>query len=165
MNDISVKLRGVYIHSANRIPLVILDTIDVSPKKSIIIWISPFEAAAIMRGIDKIQVPRPLTHELLCNMLAKLSVQLEKIVVTDLIIEPQGGVYHATMYLKRGDETFEIDCRHSDALAFAMLNDCPIFVRDKVMDAANISIKTDTLEGDDFAEFLKSLDPEKAPHA
>lgn len=88
------------------------------------------EAAAIERRLMGQQPPRPQTHELLANIITELGCQLDRVVISDL----QNHTFYARLYLKRGEETVDIDSRPSDAIALGVATDVPIFVEERVLD-------------------------------
>ena len=88
------------------------------------IWVGVYEANAIALEMEKVNTPRPMTHDLIKNVLTGLETQVHKVVVTELREE----TFYAVIWLERGGEVISIDSRPSDALALALRVDCPIFV-------------------------------------
>ena len=103
------------------------------------IRIGTFEAGAIDRGVKELRTSRPLTHDLLSNVLDSLGVELERIVVSDL----RRGTFYAKLILQRDGEVIEVDSRPSDAIALAVVRNTPIFVMEKVLQEV---LKTDSLD-------------------
>ncbi len=99
-------------------------------RRSFPIVIGIFEAAAIDRHVKKIQMPRPLTHDLLWAVIKRLGGTLERVVVTEL----REKTFYAKLVIQRDGATIEVDSRPSDAIALAMLKDTPIFVEEAVLD-------------------------------
>jgi bifunctional DNase/RNase len=94
-----------------------------------------YEANAIALEIEKVQTPRPMTHDLLKNVLLGLDVQVRKIVVNDL----KDDTFYALIWVERDGQMMTIDSRPSDALALALRVDCPIFVDEEVLKNSKIS--------------------------
>lgn len=128
------------------------------------IWIGPFEAEAITMGLNRTEVGRPLTHDLLFGLVGHLGAVVERIVVSDLRDE----TFYARIVLNQDGQRIEVDSRPSDAIALAVRAEVPIFVADEVMDRAGQAIAEDEDEGaegsdedDDlriFRDFIEELD-------
>jgi len=99
------------------------------------IWVGVYEANAIALEIEKVQTPRPMTHDLLKNVLLGLEVRVQKIVVNDL----KDDTFYALIWVEREGQMMTIDSRPSDALALALRMDCPIFVDEAVLKNSKIS--------------------------
>jgi hypothetical protein len=127
---------------------------DLSNKTGLPIWIGPFEANAIAMKLKKIGSHRPMTHDLINNLLKGLESQVVKIVVNDL----KENTYYALIHLNRKGEEIVIDSRPSDAIAIALTVDAPIFVSKQVIEKA----RTIDLEkqGDQLKEWLENLNPD-----
>jgi bifunctional DNase/RNase len=127
---------------------------DLANKTGLPIWIGPFEANAIAMKLKKIGSHRPMTHDLIHNILKGLESQVMKIVVNDL----KENTYYALIHLNRGGEEIIIDSRPSDAIAIALAVDAPIFVSEHVIEKARtIDLEKD---GDQLKEWLENLNPE-----
>jgi bifunctional DNase/RNase len=127
---------------------------DLANKTGLPIWIGPFEANAIAMKLKKIGSHRPMTHDLIHNILKGLASQVMKIVVNDL----KENTYYALIHLNRGGEEIIIDSRPSDAIAIALAVDAPIFVSEHVIEKARtIDLEKD---GDQLKEWLENLNPE-----
>jgi len=114
-------------------PIVVLK--DAQGSAILPIWVGIYEANAIALEIEKVQTPRPMTHDLLKNVLLGLNVQVEKVVVNDL----RDDTFYALIWMKRDGQRMSIDSRPSDALALALRVDCPIFVEEDVLKNSKIS--------------------------
>jgi bifunctional DNase/RNase len=134
--DIEVRIRGLMVDPATNMPIVILK--DVGSDAVMPIWVGPFEANAIAIEIAKESGQRPLTHDLLRNVIHHLNAELEKVVITDL----REDTFYATLWLRQQGESVMVDVRPSDAIALALRSDCPIYVSEKVMEAAKLSPTT-----------------------
>ncbi|CAI8032119.1 Uncharacterized protein Rv1829 [Geodia barretti] len=106
----------------------------------LLIWIGPTEAEAIAVKMQGMTVPRPLTHDLLVDLVKSVGGSFEHILVNDL----QNETFYAKVVIRVGDQTHEIDSRPSDAMAVAVRAEVPIYVADEVMDKAAISMDQDT---------------------
>jgi bifunctional DNase/RNase len=114
-------------------PIVVLK--DVQGQAILPIWVGAYEANAIALEIEKVQTPRPMTHDLLKNVLLGLEVTVQKIVVNDL----RDDTFYALIWVEREGELMSIDSRPSDALALALRVDCPIFVDESVLKNSKVS--------------------------
>jgi bifunctional DNase/RNase len=127
---------------------------DLSNKTGLPIWIGPFEANAIAMKLKKIGSHRPMTHDLIHNILNSLESQVMKIVVNDL----KENTYYALIHLNRRGEEIVIDSRPSDAIAIALAVNAPIFVSNHVIEKARtIDLEKD---GDQLKEWLEKLNPD-----
>ncbi len=131
--DIEVRIRGLMVDPATNMPIVVLK--DVGSDAVMPIWVGPFEANAIAIEIAKESGQRPLTHDLLRNVIHHLNAELEKVVITDL----REDTFYAALWLRQQGESVMVDVRPSDAIALALRSDCPIYVSEKVMEAAKLS--------------------------
>ena len=121
------------------------------------IWVGVFEANAIAMQIENVATPRPMTHDLLRNVIADLDAAVQRIVVSDL----QENTFYAVIYLTVRGETVGIDARPSDAIALALRTRAPIFVEEGVIDhAKTIDFSADQHDADRLEKWLESLDPD-----
>jgi bifunctional DNase/RNase len=114
-------------------PIIVLK--DVASDTVMPIWVGIFEANAIAIEIEKVAVPRPMTHDLTRNLMRHLNARLERVVISEL----NDDTFFATLWLRQGDEPLAIDARPSDAIALALRADCPIYVTEEVMQAAKLN--------------------------
>jgi uncharacterized protein len=153
--EIEMTIRGLLLDPVTNSPIVILK--DVAGDTVLPIWVGAYEANAIQLEIEKISTPRPMTHDLIKNVLTGLETQVHKVVVTEL----REDTFYAVIWLERGGEVISIDSRPSDALALALRVDCPIFVDELVLKnsklAANLSDKTTSEE---LRKWLEGLNDE-----
>jgi bifunctional DNase/RNase len=133
-------------------PIVILresDSETVLP-----IWVGVYEANAIALEIEKVATPRPMTHDLLKNLLIGLETSVRKVVVTEL----KDDTFYAVIWLERGGEIISIDSRPSDALALALRMDCPIYVEEEVLKTSKLATAaSDRVSSDDLRRWLENL--------
>jgi bifunctional DNase/RNase len=128
-----MKIRGLMMDPVTNMPIVVLK--DVGGQAILPIWVGVYEANAIALEIEKVQTPRPMTHDLLKNVLLGLEVRVQKIIVSEL----KDDTFYALIYVERDGEMMTIDARPSDALALALRMDCPIFVNDQVLKNSKVS--------------------------
>jgi hypothetical protein len=125
--DVEMKIRGLMMDPATNMPIVVLK--DIHGSAVLPVWVGIYEANAIALEIEKVQTPRPMTHDLLRNVLLGLNVRVQKVVVNDL----RDQTFYALIWIERDGRIMSIDSRPSDALALALRVDCPIFVEDEVL--------------------------------
>src|SRR6202051_2492319 len=131
--EVEMKIRGLMMDPVTNMPIVVLK--DARGPAVLPIWVGIYEANAIALEIEKVQTPRPMTHDLLRNVFLGLDVRVQKVVVNDL----KDDTFYALIWVERNGEIFSIDSRPSDALALALRMDCPIFVEDEVLKSSKIS--------------------------
>jgi len=131
--DVEMKIRGLMMDPVTNMPIVVLK--DVQGTAILPIWVGVYEANAIALEIEKVQTPRPMTHDLLKNVLLGLEVQVQKVVVSDL----KDDTFYAIIWMERDGQTISMDSRPSDALALALRLDCPIFVSDQVLKNSKVA--------------------------
>ena len=153
---IEMKVMGIALDVRTNSPIVVLH--DLDNRKALPIWIGSAEASAIIRCIEGLVVARPMTHDLIINLIEKTGYELEKIEINDV----EKDTYYATLFLTDKDgKTVEVDSRPSDAIAIAIRVDAPIFVTANVI--SNGSVSTDSAkdeeEAQEFKNFVQSLKP------
>jgi hypothetical protein len=131
--EVEMKIRGLMMDPVTSMPIVVLK--DVQGQAILPIWVGVPEANAIALEIEKVQTPRPMTHDLLKNFLLGLEVRVQKIVVNDL----KDDTFYALIWVEREGQMMTIDSRPSDALALALRMDCPIFVDETVLKNSKVS--------------------------
>jgi bifunctional DNase/RNase len=125
--EVEMKIRGLLMDPVTNMPIVVLK--DVSGSAILPIWVGLPEANAIALEIEKVATPRPMTHDLIRNLLFGLDAGVKKVVVSDL----KEDTFYAVIWLERNGELISVDSRPSDALAIALRLDCPIYVADSVL--------------------------------
>ena len=160
---IEMTVAGVRIEFPSNSPIVLLR--EAEGERFLPIWIGQSEAQAIAIGQQGLATPRPMTHDLLKNILEEMSVQVTSITITEL----RDGVFHAVIGLQRNGSSYEISSRPSDAIALAVRLDCKIFANEDVLEEASILIPPDG-EGEpeeekekqvqEFREFLENVTPD-----
>jgi bifunctional DNase/RNase len=153
--QIEMSIKGLMVDPITNTPIVILR--DKDGQKVLPIWVGIFEANAIALQIENIATPRPMTHDLLRNVIHDLKAEVQKIVVCDL----QENTFYALIYLEMSGGTVAIDARPSDAIALALRTRAPIFVEDTVIDnAKTVDFTTEKTDSDRLHKWLESLDPD-----
>src|SRR5271163_5137378 len=131
--EVEMKIRGLMMDPVTNMPIVVLK--DVQGQAILPIWVGVYEANAIALEIEKVQTPRPMTHDLLKNVLTGLNVHVHKVVVSDL----KEDTFYALIWMERDGQMMSVDSRPSDALALALRLDCPIFVEEDVIKTSKMS--------------------------
>ena len=153
--QIEMTIKGLMVDPVTNTPIVLLRTKE--GERVLPIWVGIFEANAIALQIENISTPRPMTHDLLRNIIKDLDATVQKIVVSDL----QDNTFFAFIYVLINGETRAIDARPSDAIALALRTGAPIFVEDTVIDNAKpFDPTTDKPDEERLHKWLDSLDPE-----
>ena len=124
---VEMKVRGLALDPLSNMPIIILR--DEEDKRSLPIWVGIFEANAIALELEKIATPRPMTHDLMKNILEALDAHVTKIVVNDL----KENTFFAVIHLRVGESEITVDSRPSDAIALALRVAAPIFVDEEVV--------------------------------
>ena len=153
--QIEMSIKGLMVDPVTNMPIVILR--DKEGQKVLPIWVGIFEANAIALQIENVSTPRPMTHDLLRNVIQDLKASVQKVVVCDL----QENTFYALIYLSLNGDTVAIDARPSDAIALALRTRAPIFVEETVIDnAKTVTISSDKNDAERLHKWLESLDPE-----
>ncbi|MGH9603413.1 MAG: bifunctional nuclease family protein [Terriglobales bacterium] len=153
--EVEMKIRGLMMDPVTNMPIVILK--DVSGDSVLPIWVGIYEANAIALEIEKVSTPRPMTHDLLKNVLMGLDTRVRKVVVNDL----RDDTFFALIWLEREGRVISIDSRPSDALALALRLDCPIFVDDEVLKSSKLaSAVSDKVSSEELRKWLENLNDE-----
>jgi hypothetical protein len=133
-------------------PIVVLK--EQGSESVLPIWVGVYEANAIALEIEKITTPRPMTHDLLKNLLIGLETMVRKVVVTEL----RDDTFYAVIWLEREGQMISIDSRPSDALALALRMDCPIFVEDEVLKTSKVAANVnDRVSSEELRKWLENL--------
>ena len=150
---IEMRIKSLMIDPINEMPIVVL--MDSDGKKLLPIWVGFFEANAIALKIEDVQTPRPMTHDLIKNMLDKLGMSLKRIEINRL----EDSTYFANIFMAKKGKEFQVDSRPSDAIALALRMDCPIMVDDQVIEAASgFEISSDPQQREKLKKWLENLD-------
>ena len=158
---LEMKVRGLALDPLSNMPIIVLK--DDEDKRSLPIWVGIFEANAIALELEKIATPRPMTHDLIKNILESVEARVVKVVVTDL----KENTFFAVLHLQLGGRDYQVDARPSDAIALALRVAAPIYVdEDVVRKAKTLEVATKDAEPvktddpDRVKEWLGSIKPE-----
>jgi bifunctional DNase/RNase len=157
---VEMKVTGLTIDPFTNMPIIILK--DMDEKSALPIWIGLIEASAIATELEKIKLARPMTHDLMKNILGAVGVSVEKVEVNDLA----DNTFFARIFLRHQNQEHIIDSRPSDAIALALRVGAPIFVDRKVIEKSRqIDLGREGKEGNKgekerWTEFLENLNPE-----
>jgi bifunctional DNase/RNase len=154
---IEMSLAGVRLELPSNSPIVLLR--EAGGERYLPIWIGQSEAAAIALALQGVVTPRPMTHDLLKNILDEMAVQVESIAITEL----RDGTFYAVIAMRRNGTSYEISSRPSDAIALAVRLGCKILANEDVLAEAAILIPNegeDEEEVEKFREFLENVNPE-----
>jgi bifunctional DNase/RNase len=153
---IEMSIKGLMIDPITNMPIVILR--DADNQRVLPIWVGPVEANAIALQIENVAPPRPMTHDLLKNLLAEFGAILRRVVVSDL----RDSTFYAYLELDRDGETILVDARPSDAIALSLRTSTPIFVNTKVLEQAKtVDVTTAQADQERLQRWLESLDPDE----
>jgi len=154
--QIEMSIKGLMVDPVTNMPIVILR--DKDGQRILPIWVGISEANAIALQIENVATPRPMTHDLLRNVIQDLNASVQKIVVSDL----QDNTFFALIYLSLNGGTVAIDARPSDAIALALRTRAPIYVEESVIDnAKTLDPIPDKADEERLHKWLESLDPEE----
>jgi uncharacterized protein len=152
---IRMTVRGIALDPITNMPIIILK--DTEEKKALPIWVGIFEANAIALELEKTSTPRPMTHDLIKNILDGLGIGVRQIVVNDL----KENTFFAVIELNDNGNVVNIDSRPSDAIALALRMNAPIFVAEKVVaQAKNTEVSEEREDNDKWKEWLEGIKPE-----
>src|SRR5690348_10150001 len=153
--EVEMTIRGLMMDPVTNMPIVILK--DVGGDTVLPIWVGVYEANAIALEMEKVSTPRPMTHDLIKNVLTGLETQVHKVVVAEL----KEDTFYAVIWLERGGEVISIDSRPSDALALALRVDCPIFVEEVVLKTSKLAANmSDRVTSEELRKWLEGLNDE-----
>ena len=155
MPEVEMKIRGLMMDPVTNMPIVILK--DVNGDSVLPIWVGIYEANAIALEIEKVSTPRPMTHDLIKNLLTGLDTRVHKVVVNEL----REDTFYAVIWLERDGHIISVDSRPSDALAITLRLDCPIFVEDEVLKTSKqAAAVSDRVSSDELRKWLDGLNDE-----
>jgi bifunctional DNase/RNase len=153
--EIEMKIRGLMVDPSTNMPIILLK--DPLSEALLPIWVGLYEANAIALEVEKSQTPRPLTHDLLKNLIQGLNAEVQRVVVTEL----KDDTFYAVIWMEQNGESVSLDARPSDALALALRADCPIYVDEDVLRAAKVLPNpAEQASSQDVRKWLESLNDE-----
>ncbi len=152
---IKMEIKGLLMDPVSNMPVVILR--DLEKGHFLPIWVGIFEANAIALEMEKVSTPRPMTHDLLKNLLAELDTRVERIVINDL----RENTFFARIHLSRGGDSLSVDSRPSDAIALALRSQAEIFVEEDVLEKSR-SLRSDSDQDPDrLRKWLEEASPDE----
>lgn len=153
--EVEMKIRGLMMDPVTNTPIVVLK--DVNGTAILPIWVGIFEANAIALEIEKVATPRPMTHDLIRQVLFGLNAGMRKVVVSEL----KDDTFYAVIWLEKDGELISVDSRPSDALALALRLDCPIYVEEAVIRSAKVNnASAEKVNNEELRRWLESLSDE-----
>jgi bifunctional DNase/RNase len=152
---VKMMVRGLALDPITNMPIIILK--DAEDRKALPIWVGIFEANAIALELEKIATPRPMTHDLIKNILDHLGATVQQVTINDL----KDNTFYAIIEISVNGGRIAVDSRPSDAIAIALRVNAPIFVDEAVISKAkNIDVSDEKEENDRWREWLENLKPE-----
>jgi uncharacterized protein len=153
---IEMSIKGLMVDPITNMPIVILK--DKLGERVLSIWVGIFEANAIALQIENVSTPRPMTHDLLRNIITDLDGSVDRVVVSDL----KDNTFFAIIHLNVRGERIAVDARPSDAIALALRTRSPILVEESVIDnAKTVDFTAEPGDNARLQKWLESLDPEE----
>lgn len=150
-----MTLEGVRIELPSQKPILLLK--EENGNRYLPIWIGPFEASAIALEMSNIKTPRPMTHDLIINIINNLKISIDNIEITDI----RDNTFYAIINIKNTDKkVVRVDSRPSDAIATAVRSKCDIYVAEHVLESGGLRIQTIEEEVKKFKSFLDHVEPE-----
>lgn len=159
MSNISMYVHAITLDTDSNSPILILK--EENGERTLPIWIGLLEATAIATKMEKIELARPMTHDLSVNLLKKMEIKIPRIEISDL----KNNTYYALITLKQGDRELTVDARPSDAVAIALRAEARIFVNESVLKKTQlpkgtaIKGKRTFKEEEKWAKILEEMDP------
>jgi uncharacterized protein len=153
---IEMKVAGIALDAVSRSPIILLR--DATERRQLPIFIGQEQARAIISALENQAPPRPLTHDLIVNMMDEWNMELERIIIHSL----QDNTFYAILQTRQGDTVKEIDARPSDAIAIAIRTKSPIWVMEEVVADASMPVDRDADEAERraFRDFISNLSPQ-----
>ena len=154
---VEMKIFGLALDEQSQVPILILK--DMEEKRVLPIWIGAMEAMSISISLNKIEMARPLTHDLMINILNTIGAKITKVAVVEL----KEGTYYAELYIEQGEEVYVIDSRPSDAIALAIRCNAPIFANEELLEDVEKHLKQEhevvlkDEEAEKWTEFLEKM--------
>ena len=151
--EVEMKIKGLMIDPITNMPIIILR--DTAGEAVLPIWVGIFEANAIALELEKIAPPRPMTHDLLRDVITGLGARIQRIAVTEL----KENTFYALIHLSQNGRSLQVDARPSDAIALALRAKAPIFVETSVIEMAKtIDPTEDAKDTERLRKWLETLD-------
>ena len=152
---VEMQIKGLMMDPVTGVPIVILRNAD--NQRVLPIWVGPVEANAIALQIENVTPPRPMTHDLLKNLLTEFDARVQRVVITAL----RGNTFYAYLDIDRQGTRVLVDARPSDALAVALRSRAPVFVDEAVLDqASSVEVSNEQADRERLQRWLERLDPD-----
>jgi bifunctional DNase/RNase len=152
---VEMSVKGLMVDPVTNMPIVILR--DAENQRVLPIWVGPVEANAIALQIENIAPPRPMTHDLLRNLVIEMGATLVRVIIADL----RENTFYAYLELHRGGDVQMLDARPSDAIALAIRAKAPVFVDTRVLEQArSVDVSSEQADQERLTRWLESLDPD-----
>ncbi len=152
---VKMEIKGLLMDPVSNMPVVILR--DANDGVFLPIWVGIFEANAIALEMEKITTPRPMTHDLLKNLLEELQTRVERVVINEL----KDNTFFARIHLTRGDRSWSVDSRPSDAIALALSTRSDIFVEEEVLERSkSLRVEGSETDPERLKKWLEEVNPE-----
>jgi hypothetical protein len=152
---IEMTIKGLMVDPITNTPIVILK--DKDGERVLSIWVGIFEANAIALQVENVETARPMTHDLLRNIITDLDGRVDRVVVNDL----RDNTFYAIIHMTVRGERVAVDARPSDAIALALRTRAPILVEESVIDnARTVDFASQRADNDRLQKWLESLDPD-----
>ncbi|MCS6998508.1 MAG: bifunctional nuclease family protein [Aquificaceae bacterium] len=152
---IEMVVHGVTLDPVSQMPIVVLRAKD-NEEVLLPIWIGIFEADSIVRHLQKVEPPRPMTYELAKNVIESMGARLEKVIINDL----KDSTYYAELHILHGNNLIVIDSRPSDAINLALRFEAPLFVEEEVLEKSKVPKPEEEEEREKLKEWLENIRPE-----
>jgi bifunctional DNase/RNase len=153
---VKMEIKGLLMDPVSNMPVVILR--DKEKGLFLPIWVGIFEANAIALEMEKVATPRPMTHDLLKNLLTELETHVDRVVINDL----RDNTFFARIHLTRGGSSLSVDSRPSDAIALALRSDAEIFVEEEVLEKSrSLRVEGDEQDPDRLRKWLEEASPDE----
>lgn len=152
---VKMEIKGLLMDPVSNMPVVILR--DRDDGVFLPIWVGIFEANAIALEMEKVATPRPMTHDLLKNVLAQLGFKVERVVITEL----KDNTFYARIRLTRDETSVDVDSRPSDAIALALRSNADIYVEEDVLEKSrSMRAEGDQPDPDRLKKWLEEVNPD-----
>ncbi len=153
--EVEMKIRTLMMDPVTQMPIVVLR--DLSGNSILPIWVGVYEANAIALEIEKINTPRPLTHDLMKTLLQGMNARVERVVVSEL----KDDTFYAVIWLDKDGQKMSLDARPSDALALALRTDSPIYVDESVLAHSKVAGAEEKVsQNEELRRWLENLNEE-----
>jgi bifunctional DNase/RNase len=152
---LEMVVHGITLDPVSQMPIVVLKAKD-DEETVLPIWIGIFEADSILRQLQNVELPRPMTYELMKNVITQMGGVVDKVIINDL----RNSTYYAEVHVLQGNNLLIIDSRPSDAINIALRFSAPIFVEESVLEKSKVPKPEEDEEKEKLKEWLENIKPE-----